>query len=1016
LACAYFITGRLGLLLPYVGSNITLIWLPTGLAVAALLRWGFSVWPGVFIGSCAVNLVTGSFAMASSIAVTSTLGPLLAAYLLDKLAFQCGLERVRDFVALIVSAALGMAVSAGGGAGSLALHGQLPLNEVAQSMLVWWAGDFVGVLLAAPLLLNLSRKALNRLWRQRLEFCAWLVSTLILIWAVFFLDLSNLPRVFILMPIVVWPALRFDLTGSFLSALIIVMLAVLATGLGLGPFHAHGQQAGLFSLWLFMVTVAFIDLMVTLLQSARIRTEEALRDSEAFNVSILDALTAHIAVLDAQGTIVAVNRAWRKFAQDNGAPRPDISYLGANYLNTCAESISESVGDEAAVARDGLQAVLEGVQSEFYLEYPCHSADEQRWFEMHASPLKGSRRGVVVAHQNITSRKLMEDLLRESESRFRTMADSAPVLIWIAGADKLCLYFNKVWLEFTGRTIEQEKGVGWLEGVHAGDSRRLQAAYAASFDARQPFALEYRLRRFDGEYRRVLDRGVPHYGEGGEFLGYIGSCFDFTDRKQAEEALLNSQELLSLFLRHSPIYAYIKEITPAASRVIHASDNFQQMIGSQGRDIIGKTMTELFPPEFAAKIFADDWAVVSKGEVLKRDESFNGRQYTSIKFPIAQGDKTLLAGYTIDITEVKQAETLLQGAKEQAEQATRMKSSFLANISHEIRTPMNAVIGMAHLALQTELNPQQHFYLEKIQQSGQHLMDIIDEILDFSKIEARKLMLESVDFTLEKVFARVTDLIFHKAKAKGLGLQFDIADNVPQNLVGDPLRLSQVLINYLSNAVKFSEAGDIRVRVGVADDDGQKVLLHFSVTDQGIGLTPQQQSHLFQSFSQADASTTRHYGGSGLGLAISKNLAELMGGGVGVVSEAGRGSTFWFTARLGRGQPSGKTTLINQETDLAQPYSGLPYPNLNPSVLARGRAGPALGDNSSPHATEGGEVIATMARWLADHDSRALDWLVDQRDALQTELGADFARFEREIYNFDFDKALAWLHRLPADG
>jgi PAS domain S-box-containing protein len=882
------------LLLPFVGSHITLIWLPTGIAVAALMRCGLSVWPGIFIGSCAVNLGTGPLAMASGIAVTNTLGPLLTAYLLDKLAFHRGLDQVRDFVALIVSAALGMAISAGGGAGNLALHGRLPPNEVAQGMLVWWAGDFVGVLLVAPLMLNVSRKALGQLWRQRFEFGVWLASTLVLIWAVFFLDLSNLPRVFILMPVVVWPALRFDLTGSTLCALITVILAVVATGLGQGPFHANDQQAGLFSLWLFMSTVVFIDLMVTLLQSARIRTEEALRDSEAFNVSILDALTAHIAVLDAQGTIVAVNRAWRKFAQDNGASRPDIGFLGANYLNTCADSVNEPAGGEAAMARDGLQAVLEGAQEEFYLEYPCHSANEQRWFEMHASPLKGSRRGVVVAHQNITSRKLMEDLLRESESRFRTMADSAPVLIWTAGEDKLCLYFNKVWLDFTGRTIERETGNGWLEGVHAEDLTRLLEAYAASFDARRPFTLEYRLRRFDGEYRWVLDHGVPRYGEQGEFLGYIGSCFDLTERKQAEAAL--------------------------------------------------------------------------------------------------------------------------QEAKELAEQASQLKSSFLANISHEIRTPMNAIIGMTHLALQTELNPQQHFYLEKVQQSGQHLLDIIDEILDFSKIEARKLTLESVGFDLAKVFARVADLIFDKAKAKGLGLQFDVADNVPQNLVGDPLRLSQVLINYASNAVKFSEAGEIRVRVGVADDDGQKVLLHFSVTDQGIGLTPKQQSQLFQSFSQADASTTRHYGGSGLGLAISKNLAELMGGGVGVESEVGKGSTFWFTARLGKGRPPGKPTVRMPEAVIARPHSHLLRQKLNSAALAQGRARPALGGNSSPDATGGQDVLATMAGLLADHDSRALDWLVGQRLALQAELGADFARFEREIYNFDFDKALAWLDHLPADG
>jgi len=387
----------------------------------------------------------------------------------------------------------------------------------------------------------------------------------------------------------------------------------------------------------------------------------------------------------------------------------------------------------------------------------------------------------------------------------------------------------------------------------------------------------------------------------------------------SKASLFQTDTLLSEILEAATEIGIIA--TNLDGRITIFNSGAERLLGWGSIEVVGSVTTELFhlKQELEAAraaraaegvAISGDFQVLVAGVRLgahdDREWTFarkNGTQFRGalLTTPIRSLDGSI-SGYLGILQDVSLRSALnaeMRRARELAEEASRMKSDFLANMSHEIRTPMNGIIGMTHLVLMTTMTPHQREYVKKIQLSGQHLLRIINDILDISKIEAGKLSIEQADFELETTLAGVVSVIGEKAGEKGLELILDIASDVPVNVIGDSLRLGQVLINYANNAIKFTEHGEIDIVVRAREIGADSVLLWFAVRDTGIGLSEEQKKRLFTAFSQADTSTTRQYGGTGLGLAISKQLATMMGGEVGVDSAPGVGSTFWFTARLG---------------------------------------------------------------------------------------------------------------------
>jgi PAS domain S-box-containing protein len=518
--------------------------------------------------------------------------------------------------------------------------------------------------------------------------------------------------------------------------------------------------------------------------------------------------------------------------------------------------------------------------------------------------------------QRLEEMKQYSEELRIAEERLRQLAENIPEVFFVITLDPVQVTYvspayDEIW--GTSRQAVYEDPRAWMQAIHEEDQERVGIIFAECLQGRH-VNMEYRVVRPDGSIRHIHTRAFPVPNAERKPSRIVGLAEDVTQRKRAEEARRESEDQVRLLLESTAEAIYGINLKGDCTFCNAAC---VRMLGYESSaELLGKNMHATMHHSHAdGKPYTVEACQifqafrVGKGshaddEVLwRKDGTCFPAEYWS--YPVQRDGKFIGSVVTfLDITDRKRAETELLKAKEGAEAANRAKSEFLANMSHEIRTPMNGIMGMTDLVLETDLNPEQAEYLHMVKSSADSLLTIINDILDFSKMEAGKLDLDSLSFDLRKTLGEVTKTLAFRAEQKGLELILDVDPNVPVNVVGDPGRLRQVLMNLVGNSLKFTEQGEIQVQVSVDSQLPHETVLLFSVRDTGIGISAEKQQMIFEAFSQAESSTTRKYGGTGLGLAISRKLVNMMGGRLRVESKPGMGSTFYFTVQAGHAEGS----------------------------------------------------------------------------------------------------------------
>jgi PAS domain S-box-containing protein len=646
-------------------------------------------------------------------------------------------------------------------------------------------------------------------------------------------------------------------------------------------------------------------------------TQEAMLRERTMLRSLIDALPDLIWLKDPKGVYLSCNQ---RFEQFFGAKEQDI--VGKTDYDFVDKTLADSfrANDRSAMERNGPSVNEE--------EIPFASDGHREILRTTKMPMRtanGEVIGVLGIGHDITKARAKEQALLESEEKFRRLVENSPDIVYRFSSKRGGLYYSPQVEAVFKRTCTQmyESPSCWADSIHPDDKPQVAQALE-SYRQGVHFKIEYRVRDAMGVWHWLFDRSIGSFVEGDEWI-IEGLAVDVTERKTMETSLRESEMRYRTLAERSPLA--IQAFSPDGM-TLRVNTAWEQLWNAslpqlEGYNVLHDQQLEdkgILP--LLRRAFAGETVEFPEHQYDKAGQlpDVNGIEKIWLKtyaYPVVNDDGQVLEVVVIhdNISSRKQTEqeliayrdhleqlvvgrtAELAAAKEAAETANVAKSAFLANMSHEIRTPLNAITGMAYILRRSGLTPQQTDKLDKIEYAGNHLLGIINDVLDLSKIEAGKFELEDVPVNVEAMLGNIVAMLGQKARNKGLRFNVETTA-LPQNLLGDPTRLQQALLNYAVNAIKFTERGDITLRVRQEAETDKTTILRFEVEDTGIGIEPEAQSRLFTAFEQADNSTTRKYGGTGLGLAIAKKIAEVMGGTAGVTSTLGQGSTFWFTAQL----------------------------------------------------------------------------------------------------------------------
>ena len=643
----------------------------------------------------------------------------------------------------------------------------------------------------------------------------------------------------------------------------------------------------------------------------RKQAEETLRLSEARYRDIFENVSDYVYVHDLEGNFTEANLVWKK---ELGLTEGDLAHLNVRDLipQRFKHQFDDYLDRVKAKGKDeGLMGLMTKDGDERILEYK----NSLIYGSTGPTGIRGSAR-------DITEQLQAQSALRQSEEKYRTILENIEDGYFEVDLTGSLTFFNDALCRITGFPEDELMGINNREYMDEETAGKVYNTYIRIFETGEPVkGLEYKILK-DGNEKHVETSVSLMKDREGQPMGFRGILRDVSERKQAEEKIRQYSENLEEMVeqrtselkeseeKYRTILENIEDgyyEVDIVGNMTFFNDAACRMTGYSEDELMGMNHREYTDKENASKLFREYNKVYKTGiptkrldwEVIKKDGT-TGFLECSISFMTDSEDQPMgFRGIIRDVTERKELDREIMEKRRQAEEATKAKSEFLANMSHEIRTPLNGIVGMAELALDTQLNDNQKNIFHTINTEASSLQDVINEILDFSKIEAGKFDLEEIPFDLRVTIEDMAASFAYRAEQKGLDFISFLAPDVPSRLIGDPVRLRQIMVNLIGNALKFTRAGALYVKGELVEKIGDRVKIRFSVKDTGIGIPDDRHATIFESFTQADGSTTRNYGGTGLGTTISKQLAEMMGGEIGLESEVGKGSTFWFTAHFG---------------------------------------------------------------------------------------------------------------------